>query len=307
MPPVISAVVGRQTLVPDGCGRGGTAHRHRAKDPARSTISAAADADHADRVRPVAPTMPAATQSAAMPSQQPGRRRSAAAAGQARRRGRVPRLVATAWVAGELHSGLNRIWAVPPRRNGDSVRTPLSCRGTKERPPHDVEVIRDLRCPGLRSGQRCTVADGACAAITGPSGSGKSRILRAIADLDPNTGTVSPAASTRSRVPAPVWRRRVRFVAAEPAWWGGADRRAFPPAPRSDADGRAGPAAGLPGLAGGTGIDRPAPAPGADPRRWLDAPAVLLLDEPTGGAGCGGARPGRGPDAEQRLAAARRW
>jgi len=44
-------------------------------------------------------------------------------------------------------------------------------------------------------------------------------LLRAIADLDPSEGTVLLDAVDRDSVPAPVWRRQVTYVAAEPGWW----------------------------------------------------------------------------------------
>ncbi len=55
--------------------------------------------------------------------------------------------------------------------------------------------------------------------LSGPSGAGKSLLLRAIADLDPNTGEVWCADIARSSVPAPVWRRRVGLLPAESGWW----------------------------------------------------------------------------------------
>lgn len=60
---------------------------------------------------------------------------------------------------------------------------------------------------------------GACAAVTGPSGAGKSTLLRAIADLDPADGTVTLDGVERNAVPAPVWRARVGYLAAESGWW----------------------------------------------------------------------------------------
>lgn len=63
------------------------------------------------------------------------------------------------------------------------------------------------------------VRAGECVALTGASGSGKTRLFRAIADLDPSTGTVSLAGKSREQYPAPDWRRQVMFVPAEPAWW----------------------------------------------------------------------------------------
>ncbi len=63
------------------------------------------------------------------------------------------------------------------------------------------------------------LADGECIAIGGASGSGKTLLLRAIADLDPNDGAVRLDGAAREAMPAPEWRRQVVYVAAEPGWW----------------------------------------------------------------------------------------
>ncbi len=56
---------------------------------------------------------------------------------------------------------------------------------------------------------------GQCVCIYGESGSGKTLLLRAIADLDPNEGTVELDNLPRDSVSADQWRRRVTYLPAE--------------------------------------------------------------------------------------------
>ncbi len=63
------------------------------------------------------------------------------------------------------------------------------------------------------------VATGECVAVRGASGAGKSLLLRAIADLDPNQGDVALNGVTRNDMPAYAWRRQVALVPAESGWW----------------------------------------------------------------------------------------
>lgn len=79
-------------------------------------------------------------------------------------------------------------------------------------------TVRSLSRPGLEPSS-FELAGGECIALRGPSGAGKTLLLRALADLDPNEGEVLLDGTPRSRIPAPQWRRRVGYVAAEPGWW----------------------------------------------------------------------------------------
>ena len=78
--------------------------------------------------------------------------------------------------------------------------------------------VRDLRTNIIKSAS-LSLAAGECVAVTGPSGAGKTLLLRAIADLDPNQGFVSLEGRDRSAMAGPHWRRLVGYVPAEPGWW----------------------------------------------------------------------------------------
>ena len=68
---------------------------------------------------------------------------------------------------------------------------------------------------------------GECLAIDGASGAGKTVLLRAIADLDPAPGHVAFDDRERGTYLGPEWRKKVRYVAAEPGWWGETARPQF--------------------------------------------------------------------------------
>ena len=78
--------------------------------------------------------------------------------------------------------------------------------------------IQDLHRPGINPFS-LDLDDGECIAISGPSGAGKTLLLRAIADLDPNQGSVFLGQKNRDAFPAPEWRRRVGYLASESGWW----------------------------------------------------------------------------------------
>src|SRR4030088_1774105 len=82
-------------------------------------------------------------------------------------------------------------------------------------------LVKDLRS-AFAGPFELNLGTGACAAITGPSGSGKSLFLRMIADLDPNEGKVWLNGKERASMAAPQWRKQAPYVSAESGWW--ADR-----------------------------------------------------------------------------------
>src|ERR1700719_3702230 len=78
--------------------------------------------------------------------------------------------------------------------------------------------VRDLRTSILKLAS-FSLSAGEALAVRGPSGAGKTLLLRAVADLDPNEGVVTLEGRERSTMSGPEWRRLVGYVPAEPGWW----------------------------------------------------------------------------------------
>jgi ABC-type iron transport system FetAB ATPase subunit len=72
-----------------------------------------------------------------------------------------------------------------------------------------------------------TIEPGEIVCISGESGAGKSRLLRAIADLDPHAGELAIGDDRRSAVAAHCWRGWVMLVPAESSWWADTVREHF--------------------------------------------------------------------------------
>lgn len=64
-----------------------------------------------------------------------------------------------------------------------------------------------------------SVPSGECLCLSGPSGVGKTVLLRAIADLDPSHGKVFLGNLEHMSVDGPTWRRTVGLLPAESHWW----------------------------------------------------------------------------------------
>jgi putative ABC transport system ATP-binding protein len=153
-------------------------------------------------------------------------------------------------------------------------------RGAFRRSVTFMLQISNLSAPGVHT-VSFTLATGECVALRGPSGAGKTLLLRAIADLDPNSGDVLLDGVNQKTIPAPVWRRRVGYVPAEPGWWADSVGEHFSdwPAALSLVQ-----RLGLPAGAREWPVARASTGERARLaliRALVAAPAVLLLDEPT--------------------------
>lgn len=126
-----------------------------------------------------------------------------------------------------------------------------------------------------------SIGAGECVCISGASGSGKSLLLRALADLDPHQGEIYLDDVACSGISAPQWRSAVALVMAESQWWSECVRDHFDNAGQ---EGRL-EQLGLPGKAMDWEMARC--STGEKQRLSLlrtlaQSPSALLLDEPTG-------------------------
>lgn len=79
-------------------------------------------------------------------------------------------------------------------------------------------VVKNLRT-GFIKQTSLSLEKQDCLGLHGESGSGKTLLLRAIADLDVNDGEVYLENAPRNHFTGPQWRRKVGLLPAESHWW----------------------------------------------------------------------------------------
>jgi putative ABC transport system ATP-binding protein len=77
---------------------------------------------------------------------------------------------------------------------------------------------RHLSCAEL-SDLSFSLSESELVCLSGPSGAGKTLMLRSLADLDVNQSSVNLRGVQRERMPPTEWRRQVGYLPAESRWW----------------------------------------------------------------------------------------
>ena len=112
---------------------------------------------------------------------------------------------------------------------------------SKPRLPHPADTIArmfvlDKIAFGDVAPLSMQIAAGECVGLRGDSGCGKTRLLRALADMDEHAGSVALDGVDANVMPANQWRRQVALLPAESQWWHDtvgehfSDRQAITPA-----------------------------------------------------------------------------
>lgn len=78
--------------------------------------------------------------------------------------------------------------------------------------------VSDIKIPGL-SAISFELTAGECLGVIGKSGCGKTRLLRAIADMDEVEGAVCVDSLCQPDISGAEWRRQVALLPAESQWW----------------------------------------------------------------------------------------
>lgn len=87
-------------------------------------------------------------------------------------------------------------------------------------PPSESPRLKVVDVAFLQNGPyRFSAAGGECVGLRGDSGVGKTLLLKAVCDLIPHRGQVVFDGIDSEAMSAPVWRKKVCMVPADPAWW----------------------------------------------------------------------------------------
>lgn len=141
-------------------------------------------------------------------------------------------------------------------------------------------LLLDQVSVGTLAGVSVAVPAGRVVCVSGTSGSGKSRLLRAVADLEPHGGEISLNGTSQGAVPAHQWRRQVVMVPADSQWWFDEVSAHFP----EGAGERLPAALGFPADVMGWSVSRLSSGERQRLALWRALalePQALLLDEPT--------------------------